>query len=143
MALFGRKIYGSVFVKDSNKYHVSLIELANHKDIFLRFVLFLKIDHPAKKRVDMVRHIHLEETDVKKAIRRYFSPHGGVRKNFPGIKYGQWKIVRPWLLKVADSSKIKSDWMRVDKSYVWSRPRSGSRFWNRFASRHALLLGKK
>ena len=143
MAIFGRKIRGCVRGNNSARQHISLIELADGKSRFLRFVLLLKIVRQSKKRVRVVRVIDLEETDGNDAIKRYFLPRGGVREDFPEITDKQWKITQPWLLKVANSGRMKSDWMRIDKSYGWSRPKSGFRFWKRHACKRALLIGVK
>ncbi len=150
MALFARKICGSVSVTDSNKHHISLVEIANQNSTFLEFILFIKIVssvkiHPAKKKAVIIRLMYLEEKEVDKAIRRYFSPHGGVAENVPGINDERWKVVRPWFLGLANITKRKSGWIRIHKSYHFSRPKSGTRFFGRYAPQRVLLLieGKK
>lgn len=141
MAFFARKVHGCMFIEKSGKYHVSLIEHSQTVGHFSRFVLFLKIvPSTTEKKIEILRGAYLHETDVTKIMDQYFSPRGEVRKDFPGKESDIWKITRSWLpglLRVADSGKTKSNWMRVEKSQAASRPKTGFRFWK--GHNHKLL----
>ena len=141
--LFARKIHGCVFVKRSGKHHVSLIELAKGNGDFLRFVLMLKVvSLTAKERGDVFRMSDLEETDVEVVVKRYFVPKGGVRKDFPGLKDGRWRVASLWLVQAVESDRMGSSWLRVRKSLALSRPISGRRFWNGHMAKRTWQIGK-
>lgn len=69
--------------------------------------------------------IYLEDKggEGEKLIVRYFSPEGGITKNFPRPDSDWWKRISNWLVIAAEGEL--DVWIKVKKPFSASRPRSG------------------
>ncbi len=131
MAFRVRKIAGCNYSKDSREYRVALLEIQKLRKDFFAFALHLAVVSEGTFHL-----IYLEDRGGKgkNLIARYFSPEGGITKNFPRPDSDWWEGISNWLATVAEGEI--DVWMKVKKPFSASRPRSGrprviARWWHK------------
>jgi|CXWL01.1.fsa_nt_gi hypothetical protein len=132
------KIAGCCWVAGPKRYDTALIQLTTTKGEFFRFVLYVRTTHSLAEGIDDTFcsiDLKEKETDREKVVERYFSPGGGVTKNFPRIKSDRWQETDSWLAQVVEDVPGTSP-RSVRRRISLSRPKPGKRFWSGHLRKH-------
>ncbi len=94
------------------------------RDEFFAFFLHRRRIRPVSKNVsDFPRIVRLSGAEEKESEFRalYFSPRGGIMKDFPELNSPLWKKSDSWLNWFAENRSVSANWFPITKSRAEAR----------------------